>query len=153
VRIVLDENLWPELAPALNAFEQRYHPSFVHINDIAPGARDEDIPGICRQHGAATLVSANVRDFGARRVIFEALLEEGVSVIVPRPSKRVTLTPEVQMSRLIRHIQRIATALRGRRGYLLLKLTESGVTEISLEQLSREVEWTQIKILAGRRRL
>jgi hypothetical protein len=60
-------------------------------------------------------------------------------VIVPRPSKRAALTPEVQMSMLIRHIQKIATALRGGQGQLLLKLTEGGVTEISLEQLIREV--------------
>ncbi len=139
MRIILDENLWPELATALNAFEQRYHLTFIHINDIAPGAQDEDIPGICREQGATALVSANVRDFGARRVIFEALLEAGISVIVPRPSRRVTLTPEVQMSMLIRHIQRIASALRSSQSHLLLKLTESGVTEITLEQLSREV--------------
>ncbi len=140
MRIILDENLWPELAPALNAFKHRYHLTFLHINDIAPGAQDEDIPAICREQQAAALVSANVRDFGARRVIFEALLEAGVSVIVPRPSKRVTLTPEVQMSMLIRHIQRVAGALRRGRGPLLLKLTEGGVTEITLEELSREVE-------------
>lgn len=140
MRILLDENLWPELATALNAFERRYHITFLHINDIAPGAQDEDIPDICREQGATALVSANVRDFGARRVIFEALLEAGVSVIVPRPSRRATLTPEVQMSMLIRHIQRIASALRSSQGHLLLKLAEGGVTETSLEQLSREVE-------------
>lgn len=139
MRIVLDENLWPELATALNAFEPRYHLTFVHINDIAPGAQDEDIPAICREQGATALVSANVRDFGARRIIFEALLEAGISVIVPRPSKRVTLTPEVQMSMLIRHIQRIAGALHASQTYLLLKLTEGGVTEITLEQLSKEL--------------
>jgi hypothetical protein len=88
VRIILDENLWPELAAALNAFEPRYNLTFLHINEIAPGAQDEDIPKICRRHGAAALVSENVRDFGARRVIFEALLGAGVSMIVPRPSKR-----------------------------------------------------------------
>ncbi len=139
MRILLDENLWPELATALNAFEPRYHITFLHINNIAPGAQDEDIPNICREQGATALVSANVRDFGARRVIFEALLEAGVSVIVPRPSRRATLTPEVQMSMLIRHIQRIASALRSSQGHLLLKLTEGGVIETSLEQLSREV--------------
>ena len=108
MRIILDENLWPELATALNAFEPRYQLTFVHINDIAPGAPDEDIPRICREQGATALVSANVRDFGARRVIFEALLEAGVSVVVPRPSKRSPLTPNVQMSMIIRHIPRFA---------------------------------------------
>jgi len=73
-------------------------------------------------------------------VIFEALLEAGVSVIVPRPPRRATLTPEVQMSMLIRHIQRIASALRDSQGNLLLKLAEGGVIETSLAQLSREVE-------------
>ena len=139
MRIILDENLWPELATALNAFEQRYGLTFVHINDIAPGAQDEDIPRICREQGATALLSANVRDFGARRVIFEALLEAGVSVIVLRPSRRATLTPEVQMSMVMRHIQRIASALRSGQGHLLLKLTEGGATEVSLEQLSKEL--------------
>ena len=139
MRIILDENLWPELATALNAFKQRYHITFLHINDISPGAQDEDIPAICREQEATALVSANVRDFGARRVIFEALLEAGVSVIVPRPSRRATLTPNVQMAMLIRHIPRIASALRGNQGPVLLKVTEGGVTEITLEQLSREV--------------
>jgi hypothetical protein len=138
VKIILDENLWPELATALNAFEQRYHLHFIHINDIEPGAQDDDIPALCREHGATALVSANVKDFGARRLIFEALLEAGVSVIVPRPSKRVTLTPEVQMAMLMRHIKKIADALRSDQGQLLLKLTEGGVTEITLEQLIRE---------------
>lgn len=138
MKVILDENLWPELAVALNAFEQRYHLTFVHINDIAPGAQDADIPDICREQGAAAIVSANVRDFGARRIIFEALLEAGVSVIGPRPSRRATLTPEVQMSMLIRHIQKIAAALRSGQGHLLLKLTEGGVTEITLEELIRE---------------
>lgn len=138
MKVLLDENLWPELATALNAFEQRYRLSFVHINDVAPGAQDDDIPAICQELGATALISANVRDFGARRIIFEALLEAGVSVIVPRPSKRVTLSPEVQMSMLIRHIQRITGALHSNQGQLLLKVTEGSVVEITLEQLIRE---------------
>ena len=140
MRVLLDENLWPELAIALNAFEQRYNLSFIHINDVAPDVQDDDIPAICRELGATALVSANVRDFGARRIIFEALLEAGVSVIVPRPSRRVTLTPEVQMSMLMRHIKSIAAALRRDQGQLLLKITEGGVTEISIEQLIKEAE-------------
>ena len=138
MRIVLDENLWPEAATALNAFEARHDLTFVHINSVAPGAHDEDIPAICTEQGAAALVSANVRHFGARRVLFEALLEEGVSVIVPRPSRRVALTPEVQVAMLFRHLPRISTALRSAQGQVLLKVTESGVTEVSLEQLIRE---------------
>ena len=140
MRVLLDENLWPELAIALNAFEQRYNLSFIHINDVAPDVQDDDIPAICRELGATALVSANVRDFGARRIIFEALLEAGVSVIVPRPSRRVTLTPEVQMSMLMRHIKSIAAALRRDQGQLLLKITEGGVTETSIEQLIKEAE-------------
>lgn len=139
MRVVLDENLWPELSTALNAFEQRYRISFVHINDIAPGAQDDDIPGICREYEATALVTANVRDFGARRIIFEALLDAGVSVIVLRPSKRATLTPEVQGAMLFRHLRSITSALHGIQGQLLLRLTEGGIVETSLEQLYREI--------------
>ena len=119
--------------------EGRINVSGYDTNDIAPGAQDEDIPDICRGQEANALVSANVRDFGARRVIFEALLEAGVSVIVPRPSRRATLTPNVQMAMLIRHIPSIASALRDNQGPVVLKVIEGGVTEITLEQLSREV--------------
>ena len=139
MRIILDEMLWPELATALNAFEQRQGLTFLHINEIAPGAQDEDIPNICREYQATALVSANVRHFGARRVLFEALLEAGVSVIVPRPSKRATLTPEVQGAMLFRHLGKIADVMRNAQGQVLLKLTEGGITETSLEHLSREI--------------
>ena len=81
---------------------------------------------------------ANVRDFGARRVIFEALLASGRSVVVPRPSKRATLTPQVQVSMLVRHIERISTALKQAQEPILLRITEGGVTEVSLEQLVME---------------
>jgi hypothetical protein len=79
-----------------------------------------------------------VRDFGARRVIFEALLASGISMIVPRPSKRAALTPQVQVSMLVRHIERISTALHQAQGQVLLRVSEGGVTEVSLEQLVRE---------------
>jgi hypothetical protein len=139
VRVILDENLWPETATALNAFEPRFDLHFVHINHIAPGAQDEDIPEICREQGATALVSANVRDFGARRIIFEALLASGISVIVPRPSKRATLTPQVQVSMLVRHIERISATLHQAQEPVLLRVTEGGITEVSLEQLVKEV--------------
>jgi hypothetical protein len=138
VRVILDENLWPETATSLNAFESRFDLHFQHINQIAPGAQDEDIPEICREQGAMALVSANVRDFGARRVIFEALLASGISVIVPRPSKRATLTPQVQVSMLVRHIGRISTTLHQTQEPVLLRVTEGGIAEVSLEQLVRE---------------
>lgn len=138
MRVILDENLWPEAATALNAFEARFDLHFEHINHIAPGARDEDIPEICREQGATALVSANVRDFGARRVIFEALLASGISVIVPRPSKRATLTPQVQVAMLVRHIERMSASLHHAQEPILLRVTEGGVTEVSLEQLVRE---------------
>lgn len=139
MRILLDEQLWPDLAPALNAFERRNQLIFVHIDSIAAGAKDPQIPDICRKHSVSALVSANVRDFGARRIIFEALLDAGISVVVLRPSKRVILTPEVQGAMLFRHLPRIASALRGAQQRILLKLTEGGIVETSLEQLHKEI--------------
>ena len=138
MRVILDENLWPETATSLNAFESRFDLHFEHIHHIAPGAQDEEIPEICREQGATALVSANVKDFGARRVIFEALLAAGISVIVPRPSKRATLTPQVQVAMLVRHIERMSVSLHHAAEPILLRVTEGGVTEVSLEQLVRE---------------
>lgn len=127
-----------DLPAALNVFRSRHGLDFDHINSISPGAQDPDIPNLCYEYGFVALVTVNVKDFGARRFIFEALLKAGISVVVLRPSKRVVLTPEVQNSMLSRHLKSLAGLLQ-RDECLLLNLTESGVKPTNLEQLSDQI--------------
>jgi hypothetical protein len=90
VKILLDEQLdTPDsvVGMALNAFASRHGCTFVSLQIEAPGLSDPEIPGYCRRNGIAALVSANVKDFGARLVLYEALLRAGISVVVLRPGK------------------------------------------------------------------
>lgn len=138
MKVLLDENLWVDLPTALNVFHSRHGLDFEHINHISPGAQDPDIPNLCYEHGFVALVTVNVKDFGARRFIFESLLRSGISVVVLRPSKQVVLTPEVQNSMLSRHLRSLARFLQ-RDACLLLNLTDSGIKPTDLEQLSNQI--------------
>lgn len=138
MKVLLDENLWVGLPTALNVFSSRQGLEFDHINNISPGAQDPEIPNLCYEHGFTALVTVNVKDFGARRFIFEALLEAGISVVVLRPPKRAVLTPEVQNSMLSRHLKSLARFLQ-RGQCLLLNLTDSGINPTDLKQLSEQI--------------
>jgi predicted nuclease of predicted toxin-antitoxin system len=82
VRIILDEQLDPTLADVLNVLQSRHGCRFLSLRDLAPPkTQDIEIPEICRENGAIALVTADVKDFGAKKVYFEALLEAGVSVV------------------------------------------------------------------------
>jgi hypothetical protein len=75
--------------------------TFESIRTLASGTKDPIIPGLCKRNGFDALVTANVKDFGARLPLYQTLLEKGISVVVVRPG-RETLTPEVQVSILVR---------------------------------------------------
>ena len=67
-------------------------------------------------------------------------------MVVVRPFRRA-LTPEVQMGLLSEHSVRIARQLENAEGSVLLRLTQGGIVERSLDQLRQEIEER------GRRRL
>jgi hypothetical protein len=111
--------------------------TFESIRTVAPGTKDPAIPGLCRSHGCDALVSANVRDFGARLPLYQRLLENDVSLVVLRPG-RETLTPEVQLSILSLHSLEIARKLTDRPPKLI-RVTRSEVKERTLDELLEEV--------------
>lgn len=83
--ILLDEDLiWPDLTRGLNALGAPYGCSFVPLPPVHYGADDTEVARICSQRGAAALLTANYKDFAAKVVYFQALVEAGVSVKVPR---------------------------------------------------------------------
>ncbi len=111
MNIILDEQLDPRSAAVLNVIEDRHGCTFVSLRDLAPPKTpDIEIPNICRQNNAVALVTADVKDFGAKAVYFRALLEAGVSVITLRPQKRASVL-EAQTALLLDWSREMAGAL------------------------------------------
>lgn len=140
MNVLLDEQIDAAVAQGLNAMSHRHGMSFQSIRAIAPGMKDPDIPNLCKSLGFAVLISANVRDFGAKKVLYEALLDTGTSVVVLRPGKKQILTPEVQLGVLSQHSSSVGSALSRVADPTLLRVTQGGVVERSLEELRREFE-------------
>lgn len=107
---------------------------------MAQGAADEDIPRLCREQGIAAIATANVKDFGAKVALYQALLAEGVSVVVLRPSRQQTLTPENQLAILSAHSRTIGRRLQAAQGSILLRVTLGGVVPRTLAELTDEIE-------------
>jgi hypothetical protein len=134
---LLDEQLDDAVAPALNALSRRHGMTFESLRKIGPGTKDSAIPALCGQRGFDALVSANVKDFGARLPLYERLLESDISVVVVRPGHE-TLTPEVQVSILSLHSREIGRRLSDKPP-TLLRVTRSEVKERSLDELRNEI--------------
>jgi hypothetical protein len=139
VRYLFDENLSEDAARAMNVLVAR-EATFQHILDFAPQRTDDaQIPRICHEHGFDVVFTANVRDFGARKVIFEALLASHVHVLVLRPG-RVALTVFMQTSLIARHYLSYNKLLEESSGPVLASITESGVRTVTLTELLQKVE-------------
>lgn len=74
-----------EVAHSLNAFRHRYGCVFRSLCRENPTLKDPEIPDYCRREGIDVLVTENVRDFASQSVVFQNLLNSGVSVIALRP--------------------------------------------------------------------
>jgi predicted nuclease of predicted toxin-antitoxin system len=139
VRIILDEQLDPKTVEVLNVLESRHGCNFQTLRDlVSPGTPDVEVPEICRNAGAVALVTADVKDFGAKRVYFEALVEAGLSVIVLRPRKgRYAL--EAQTAVLLDRSQEIASGLREAESPMLIRVNKDGISTRSLQELIEEI--------------
>lgn len=84
------------------------------------------------------LLTANVRDFGAKLQLYEQLLEQGVSVVVIRPGRQ-TLTPNIQVSIVAMHSTTMFRRAEDAQGPILLRASPSDVKERSLEELRAEI--------------
>ena len=140
MRIILDEQLDPTLADVLNVLRSRHGCSFMSLRDLAPPkTQDIEIPKICRENGAIALVTADVKDFGAKKVYFEALLEAGVSVVTLRPQKRIHVL-ESQTALILEWSREVAGVLRDATEPVLVRVNSSGLSPRSLQQLIEEVQ-------------
>lgn len=110
---------------------------FDHIGAHAPGMDDGDIPQLCRRLECDSLITINVRDFGAKKVLYEALLAAGVSVVVMRHT-RGRLTAAVQLGVLALNYDRVRRSLADG----VAKLIVATISELrvrDLEELITEV--------------
>lgn len=138
--ILSDEDLvWSELTSRLNGLASQYGCSFV---PLPLAYRDQSIPDdevarICRQEGAAALLTANYTDFAAQIVYYQALLNTGVSAVVLRQPNPKTDTPDVdyQIALIEPHLPNIVRRLRRTDEPLLFILNKSGLRTRSLQDL------------------
>lgn len=140
--ILSDEDLiWPELNSRLTAIGSQYGCTFVPLPPIHYGADDAEVARICRQQGAAALLTTNYKDFGAKLVYFQALVEAGVSVIFPRQPNQKTEVPDVdyQVDLIEPHLEGIIRRLRSTDEALLFTVNKSGVRRRPLRELIDEL--------------
>jgi hypothetical protein len=113
---------------------------FAHVYDLEAGGTDDvDIPGLCAQKGIECVVSANVRDFGARKTVYVELMRAGRHVVVLRFGKgRPTI--EMQMHLLALTLPKIDAIFARVSEPTLVKVSASGdcVTR-SIDDLLSEI--------------
>jgi hypothetical protein len=138
VKFLLDEQLSPQTALALNALGSSFG-QYEHILDSqSQGMKDEQIPPLCRERSIDVLVTVNVRDFGAKKIYYEALLDEGISVVVLRPG-RMSIDTLGQVQLITRHLRRVIVLLERAPGPVLVVVTPSDVRDRSIEELIAEL--------------
>jgi hypothetical protein len=138
VNFLLDEDLKQTIAPVLDALGKENGDSFAHILDhTASGTLDENIPALCRERGIQTLITVNVRDFGAKKVYYQALLDAQIHVVVIRPGK-LKLFRERQVGIISMHYQAIKQHLEAATGPTLVRVTPGGAEPRTLDELVEE---------------
>ena len=140
MKYLLDEQLDEVVAAAMAPIAAKFGDEFVHILALrAQGTSDNEIPALCRDESIQCLVSANVRDFGARKFHFQALLAKGLHVVVRRPG-RGKFYEEEQLALLARSYRRIRSITDATTAPRLLSCTPSGVRDRSIEELIEEFD-------------
>lgn len=80
MRYLLDEQLDQVVAASMAPIASKSADEFLHILAVArPGTPDEEIPRLCREQNVDCLVTANVRDFGARKFLLPGASRRGPS--------------------------------------------------------------------------
>jgi hypothetical protein len=140
VKYLLDEQLDEVVAEAMAPIAAKSGDEFVHILTMrTQGTRDDEIPVVCREESVQCLVSANVRDFGARKFYYQALLTEGLHVAVLRPGKG-KFYEEEQLALLSRSYRRIRSITDTATDPLLFACTPSAVRVRSIDDLIEEFD-------------
>lgn len=140
MRYLLDEQLDQVVALSMNPMGSKFGDEFIHILTLThAGTLDTEIPNLCRDEGIGCIVTANVRDFGARKYHYQALLAENLHVAVLRPG-RGKFYEEEQLALLSKSYRRIRVVAQEGRNPQLLACTQSGVRPRTIEELIEEFD-------------
>jgi hypothetical protein len=116
---------------------------FVYIRALpgGQGADDPDVSAICAEEGFGTLITINVKDFGARRAIYEKAIDDGINVLVLRTRRRTgATTNDWQVRLLAGEYPRYSTLFNNAAQATLAVLTESGVRATTMDEIMTEIE-------------
>jgi hypothetical protein len=139
VRYLLDEclsDLTAKTMAVLGAPDE-----FVYILDVAGQSLDDlDIPALCQAEHFDILVTINVKDFGARKPIYEAVIDAGINVLVLRPKKGQPTNVHWQAGLLARHYPAYTKLFGTATEATLGSLSDGGVRQQTLTQIMAEIE-------------
>lgn len=139
--ILSDENLIsPELTDRLNILGARYGCRFVRLPPEHYGVDDTEVAKICGQQGAAALLTVNYKDFAAKVIYFQALVEAGVSAIALRQPNSKTENPDIayQVNLIEPYLEGIVRRLEHTDEALLFMVNKSGIRHRRLQELIDE---------------
>lgn len=140
MNFLFDENFGQLVAPALSVLGTPNQDVFRHILDLAPqGTADDDIPALCRDNQCRVLLTLNYKDFGAKKVLYQALLADGVSVVVVRPGK-LKMSDANQVSIVAAAYPRFSDAIRQGNDPILVRATMTDVVVRHLDELIEEIQ-------------
>ena len=140
MRYLLDEGLHETAAAAYNGIGVVNGDTFSHILDhVQAGTGDQAIPPLCRELSANVLITVNVRDFGAKKALYEALLASGIHVVVMRPGK-VKFYPAQQAALFLVQYDRVRALLADAGTPVLIRVTWTSSVIRDLDQLIAEIE-------------
>ncbi len=141
MRLLLDEQMSDVAARSLAPLAETLGAAAVdHIRTIGHGGMDDDdIPALCREREYRALISLNVKDFGARRHYYAALVDAGVHVGVVRPA-RLKMTPANQVHVLSLHLEHMIRTWAAAEAPILIKITPSPIEPVSLDELVAQMD-------------
>lgn len=138
---MLDQNLTHELVPDLNAHGNKYGLEFIPF-PVYPhhGAKDPEVVRIAQENDAVTILTGDKSDFAAKKFYFGLLLQAGVSAAVIREYHMEVTSPELQLSRVAPHLQRVASELRSASEPLQITFRKERMQVRGLQEIIEEME-------------
>lgn len=140
MRFLLDENLHELVAATMNVLGLENGDEFLHIVPVAGfGKEDEEIPPICNEHGCDALITVNHKDFGAKKLYYQALLDSDVHVVVVRPGK-MKFQPHMQVAFLASAYPHARALIAEANECVLVRMSWSSAVVRTIDQILNEVE-------------
>lgn len=112
MKVMLDQNLTHVLVPSLNEHGNEHGLDFIPF-PVYPhhGALDPEVVRIAERNNAAAILTGDKSDFAAKKLYFRLLLQAGISAAVIREYHLEVTSPELQLSRVVPHLSKMARAL------------------------------------------